>query len=160
MIQRQHAGRSGAIIVEGAIVYPVMFLLLFGIIVAGMGVVHYQQVACQAREAARYAAVKGSSWAAATSKTSPTSADIKTNTVVPMATAMDQTKLTVQVQWIDGVSGNIVDWDSSSKSPTTQTASGNVANKVRVTVTYQWFPEFGVAGPITLKSVAEMAMEF
>ncbi len=161
MVRRcQPVDRRGAIVIEGAIIYPVLFLLLFGLIVGAMGVVHYQQVACQARDASRYASVKGANWAKATSKTSPTAAEIKSNVVVPMAAGMDQSKLTVTVQWINGVNGSAVNWDTSTKAVTTQTPTGTVSNRVRVTVTYQWFPEWGVVGPITLKSVSEMPMEY
>jgi Flp pilus assembly protein TadG len=160
MICRQpQQRRRAALVVEGAIVYPVLFLLLFGLIVGGIGVAQYQEVACQAREASRYACVRGSNWAKATGKSSPTAAQITSAAVLPVAAGMDESKLTVQVQWVNGVTGAAVDWDSSSKAPTTQTSKGAVANLVRVTVSYQWFPDWGVVGPMTLKSVSEMAME-
>ncbi len=152
--------RRGVLALEAAIVYPVMFILLFGLIVGGIGVAQYQQVACQAREASRYASVKGTSWAAATGKTSPTAAQIASAAVLPFAAGMDPSQLTVRVQWIDGTTGNAVDWDSSTKSPTTQTSNGTVANLVRVTVSYNWIPAWGFVGPITLSSVSQMAMEF
>ncbi|HEV3079292.1 MAG TPA: TadE/TadG family type IV pilus assembly protein [Gemmataceae bacterium] len=152
--------RQGALVLEGAVVYPAMFILLFGLIVGGIGVAQYQQVACQAREASRYAAVKGTKWAAATGKASPTAAQIASAAVLPFAAGMDPSQLTVQVQWIDGTTGNAVDWDNSSKSPTTQTSSGTVANQVRVTVSYNWVPAWGFVGPISLSSVSQMAMEF
>ena len=34
--------RRGAVAVEAAVVYPVLFLLLLGVIVGGMGVFRYQ----------------------------------------------------------------------------------------------------------------------
>ena len=40
--------RRAATTVEAAFVYPVMFFLLFGLIVGGLGVFRYQTVACQA----------------------------------------------------------------------------------------------------------------
>src|SRR6516225_4484419 len=49
--------RSGTTIVESAIVYPVLLLLLIGLMVGGLGVFDYEQVAYAAREAARFASV-------------------------------------------------------------------------------------------------------
>jgi Flp pilus assembly protein TadG len=153
--------RRGALILESAVVYPLLFVVLFGLIVGGLGVFRYQQVACQAREAARWACVHGSNWQKATGNTAATKNDIVRNVVVPLAAGMDPAKLTVQVQWIDEVSGNIYDWDAASKAPTGTTKSGAaVSNHVRVTVTYQWFPEVFLAGPLNLKSVSEIHMAF
>src|SRR5436305_13843054 len=90
--------RRGAMTVEAAIVYPVFLMLLLGLIVGGMGVFRYQQVACHAREAARYASVHGSSWQKATGQTSPTTADVRRDVVPPLAAGMDTDELAVQIQ--------------------------------------------------------------
>ena len=55
--------RRGATLVEAAIVYSVLFQLLIGMIVGGLGVFRYQQVASLAREGARYASVRGTQYA-------------------------------------------------------------------------------------------------
>ena len=153
--------RRGAVLVESAVVYPLLFLLLFGLIVGGLGVFRYQQVACQAREAARYACVHGAAWQRETQQTCPTTADVRQDIVLPLAAGMDPDKLTVQVEWIDGISGAVTDWDGAGKWPTgTTQAGGRVTNRVRVTVTYAWWPEVFLAGPINLKSVSEVPMAF
>jgi Flp pilus assembly protein TadG len=153
--------RRGAVAVEAAVVYPLLFLLLFGLIVGGLGVFRYQQVAFQAREAARWACVRGSSYRKETGQSSPTAADIREQVVLPLAPGMDPAQVGVQVEWVDGVTGQASDWDQSSKAPTGLTPAGDpVANRVRVTVTYQWFPEFFLSGPIYLKSVSEIPMSF
>ena len=89
-------GRHGAVLVEGAIVYPVFLMLIFMLIIGGMGVFRYQQVACLAREAARYAAVHGSGWHKETGQTCPTSSAIQ-NAVLPLAVGMDPNNLAMQV---------------------------------------------------------------
>jgi Flp pilus assembly protein TadG len=149
------------VLVESAIVYPVLFLLLFGLIVGGMGVFRYQQVACQAREASRYACVRGARRLLETGQLPPTAATIKQQAVVPLAAGMDPGKLTVQVQWVDEVAGTVSDWDTAIKWPTGTTTTGQVVtNRVRVTVSYQWFPELFLAGPVNLKSVSEVPMAY
>ncbi len=153
--------RRGAVTLEAAIVYPALFALLFGLIVGGLGVYRYQMVACMARAAARYAAVRGSDYQLATNQASPTQQEIAQTTVVPLAAAMDTTQLSTTVELIDGVTGAATSWDSSNKAPVSLNASRQpVANRVRVTVTYSWYPEILVGGPVTLQSVSETPMSF
>ena len=54
--KRQRHG-TGQAMVEFALVAPLFFMLIFGIIVVGIGVFYQQQVANAAREGARYASV-------------------------------------------------------------------------------------------------------
>jgi len=155
------ARRRGAVLVESAVVYPVLFVLLFGLIVGGLGVFRYQQVACQALEAARWTCVRGANWAKKTGSPCPTTAQITSAAVIPFAAGMDPQKLTVQVQLIDLVHGTTTNWDTSNWAPTSVTTAGDgVTNRVRVTVTYRWSPEFFFVGSLNLKSVAEMPMAF
>jgi Flp pilus assembly protein TadG len=152
-------GRSGALTLEAAVVYPLMLTLVFMLVIGGMGVFRYQQVACQAREAARWAAVHGSDWHKETGQAYPTSANILQQAVLPLAAGMDTSNLSVQVKWLDQVSAQVVDWDAASKYPLSVTAANQgVSNRVRVTVTYQWTPELFLLGPIRLQSTSEMPM--
>lgn len=153
--------RRGAVTVEAAVVYPVLFLLLFGLIVGGLGVFRYQVVACQAREASRLASVRGSEWAKETGKASPTESEIFEQAVKPFAVAMDASRLTIKVEWVDAVSGQVKSWDDSPKTPTSRTSRGEaVTNRVRVTVRYHWVPEAFFGGALTLQSVSETPMSF
>ena len=153
--------RRGAVTVESAIVYPVMFLLLFGVIVGGLGVFRFQETALQARDAARYASVRGGRYHKETGNPSPTAAQIRQDVVLPLAGGMDPAGVAVKVEWIDETTGAAYDWDKSAKWPTGMTATGvAVTNRVRVTVTYQWCPELYIAGPLTLKSVSEIPMAY
>src|SRR5262249_20810347 len=51
--------QRAAVLVESAIIYPAVFLLLLGLAVGGAGIFRYQEVASLAREAARYASTHG-----------------------------------------------------------------------------------------------------
>ena len=53
------SSRKGATILEFAIVAPVTFLLVLGLIVGGLGIFRYQEVSHLAREATRYASTHG-----------------------------------------------------------------------------------------------------
>jgi len=130
------------------------------LIIGGMGVFRYQQVACLAREAARYAAVHGSGWHKETGQTCPTSSAIQ-NAVLPLAVGMDQNNLAMQVQWVGQVSGTVQNWDSVSKHPlSVNTSNQGVVNRLRVTVTYQWTPQLYLVGSINLQSTCEIPMSF
>jgi Flp pilus assembly protein TadG len=153
--------RRAVLAVEAAFVYPVLFLLLLGLIVGGIGVLRYQQVACLAQEAARWASVRGSDYQKDTGLAPPTRQGVIDNAVTPRLAGMDPGSLTVSVQWVDGVSGSASDWDGASKAPTGATANGTaVTNRVRVTVTYQWLPPVFFVGPLNLTDTAEVPMSF
>src|SRR5262245_31584464 len=152
--------RRGALALEAAIVYPVFLLLMLGIVVGGMGVFRYQQVSCQAREAARWASVRGGDYQKETDLASPSQDDILTQAVLPMAAGMDPSAITIQVQWVDQATGQAYDWDSATKYVRSVTASNSyITNTVRVTITYQWSPNL-IFGTLTLKSTCEVPMTF
>ena len=67
---------------------PVYLLLLLSLIVGGLGVFHYQQTACLAQEAARWASVRGSDYQKDTNQPSPTTQQILQQ-VTPLAVGMD-----------------------------------------------------------------------
>ena len=151
------------ITVEAAVVYPLLFLLLFGLIVGGICVFRYQQVVLLSREAARYACVRGSDSSQQTNpgQPSPTAAQITQQVVLPMSAGMEPDKVTVQIQWISPATNRVVDWDSSPRSPSSLDDQGNpVTNHVRVTVTYVWDAGILFPAPLSLRSVCEIPMSF
>jgi Flp pilus assembly protein TadG len=150
--------RGAALTLEAAIVLPVMLVMLFGLMVGGMGVFRYQQVACLAHEAARYASVRGSYYQNDTGQSSPTTAQILQTAVLPMLVGMDPDQLSITVQWINQGSNTAYDWDTAPKSVKSINSLGEyVTNSVRVTVTYQWSPGIFV-GSVTMTSVSELPM--
>jgi Flp pilus assembly protein TadG len=166
MILVRRRRRRGAHLVECAFVFPITFLLLAGLVVLAMGVFRYQQTAYLAREAARYAAVHAGQYqkenAAITQGTLPnvTSDYITTNVVQASAINLDPSALTVSVKF--NTTGGSYDWDDTANngqrwpySPVTVNGTTyNATNTVSVTITYQWMPEWGLAGPITMTSTA------
>ena len=115
-----HCRRRGAIILESAIIYPLTFLLILGLVIGAMGVFRYQEVASLAREATRYASVHGTKYQQVTGKPAATATDIHDNVIVPRAVALDPSKLTYTVTW----------------SPDNKPGS-----TVSVTINYNWVPE-------------------
>ena len=164
--------RKGTTVVESAIVYPSTFLLLLGLIIGGMGIFRYQEVASLARAGARYASTHGAQFrkdnetgAGTAGSSSPTvnnntfwysvdptqasgtdtswSGDIYDQSIRPNLVSLDVNDLQVQVGWPPVV--------NQPNSPDNWPGS-----RVSVTVTYQWLPELFFIGPITLTSTSTM----
>jgi Flp pilus assembly protein TadG len=133
--------------VECAIVLPITFLLLIGLVVGGMGIFRYQEVATLAREAARYASTHGYQYrkdaGLAMGTSSDWSSDISNNAIAPNLVSCDSASLSYSVSWPDVINqpGKPDNWPGS---------------KVDVTVTYTWIPELYLIGPITLSSTSSM----
>jgi Flp pilus assembly protein TadG len=85
--------RPGATLVECAFVYPVLFLLVLGMMVGAGGIFRYSQLASLAREGARYAVVHGGQYAQENNTTVPTPDDIFNNVIAPMAVGFDTTQM-------------------------------------------------------------------
>jgi Flp pilus assembly protein TadG len=143
--------RAGATVIECAVVYPVTFLLLLGLIVGGLGMMRYQECATLAREATRWASVHGAQYARDSGTTPPTAVDIYNQVIAPRAVGLDLTRLNYSVTW------------NTSNSPAhILIVNGNfveVTNTVTVQITYHWIPEAYLGG-ITLGSTSVMPMSY
>jgi Flp pilus assembly protein TadG len=178
MLRRTHnrRPRRGVTLVEAAIIYPLLFFLLLGLVIGGMGIYRYQEVAALARSAARYASTHGAQFRKDTGQSvgtpgtsaggsnntlwyqaSPTGAsgsdtswtgDIYDSAARPQLIALDPNNLTFQVGWpmVTNPSGTVV-----QNKPDNWPGSS-----VTVTVSYQWLPELYLIGPITLTSTSTM----
>ncbi len=143
--------RPGAVSVEAAVVFPVAMLLLLGLVVGGLGIFRYQQVAWLAREGARYASVRGAQYQQEVSSAkAATKQDVYDNAILPNATLLDPNDLSYDVTW------------NQNNSPYTVTSNfaKPVGNTVSVTVTYTWMPEIYFIGPIKLSSTSTLPMSY
>lgn len=161
-------------VVESAIVLPIAFLLILGLIIGGMGVFRYQEVAHLARLTARYASVHGGQYAqdnaaAIQAGTLPNvnANYLAQNIAAANAVSLDASQLSVSAT-LTTHSGNY-DWDNITDnnqrlpySTYTDSADNNhcVTNTVQVTVSYQWMPEAFLFGPITLTSTSVVPMSY
>jgi len=147
--------RRGTILVESALIYPVLFMLVLGIILLGIAVFRYQQVAHCAREASRWASVHGAKWAQETGNTAATTTDIYNNAIAPQAAAMD----------LSSGLGYSITWNTNNQqthsvivgSPGNSTVQ-TVTNYVSVTVTYTW--NTGLFGTILVSSTSVTPMNY
>jgi len=142
--------RRGATTVEFAIACPVALFLLLATIIGAMGVFRYQQVASLAREGARWASVHGGQYARETNNPAATAQDIYEQAIQPKAVALRLDRLTYQVTWDESNEPLTVHED-------VQTPTGNT---VTVTVSYEWFPEMYIAGPLVLSSTSTCQMMY
>jgi Flp pilus assembly protein TadG len=146
--------RRGATLVESALVYPVLFLIVAAIVVLGTAVFRYQVAAHAAREAARFASVHGLRYSADTGNPAATEDSIYSDSVAP------------QAPWVPR-SGVSVTWNASNAQTRTVTytdaATGlvkvkDVQNTVTVTVSYTW--DSGWFGSIPLSSSSTAVMSY
>lgn len=144
---RARPRRSGAKAVEAAFVLPVVFFLLFALVVGAMGIFRFQEVAYLAREGARYASTHGAQYRndAGMSPGSETEweQDILANGIMTKRLVLDPEKITVDVTW-----------PAVINQPTKP--DNWPGSKVTVKVTYQWIPEAYLVGPVTLTSTSSM----
>ena len=151
-MRRARQRRCGATVVECAVVYPVFFLLVLGLLVGAAGIFRYSQLSSLARETARYASVHGEQYAQEMNVTAPAPADIYNNVVLPRAAAFDTSQLNYSITY------NNTNWPYH----TTLDANNNVIpiqNTVTVTLTYQWLPEAFLGG-ITMSSTSVVPMTY
>ena len=144
--------RRGATAVENAFVLPVMFILILGIMVLGLGIFHYSQMSYLAREGARWASVHGAQYANETGNAAATAADVYTNAIQPKMTTLDSSKFSYAVTW------------NTNNNPYHTVIDGNnnlvkVGNTVTVMVSYSWVPEAYFI-PVTLTSTSVMPMSY
>jgi hypothetical protein len=182
MLHRSKSSRRrAATVVESAIVLPVAFVLMLTLIVGGLGVFRFQEMAHIARETARYASVHGYQYA--TNNPSAATVDLAALKAYAASKAaiLDTTQWTVTVTMTVFPPGSTstdatppatqsVDWDATTSnqnhspySSWTQTSNGTATtadNLVTVTITYPWLPELWVVGPINLSSTTVMAMSY
>jgi Flp pilus assembly protein TadG len=147
--RRRHS--KGAVALEAAIIVPTLFFVIMTILVSGMGVFRYQQMAYLAREGARYASVHGGQYAAETGNSAASATDVYNNAIKPKAIALSLDHLSYSVSW------------NSSNYPYHVNIVNNqlvkVTNTVTVTVSYNWVPEFYFGG-MTLSSTSVMPMAY
>ena len=149
MFQRKK--RFGATLVESAIVYPVTFLLLLGLLVGAMGIFRYQEMASLSREAARYASVHGGKFAKDSGTPAPGASDIYNQVIVPKAAGLDLSLLSYSITW-----------NTDNNPYHVKIVNGDVlpvTNTVTVTLAYRWIPEV-IFGGVTLTSSSVMTMAY
>lgn len=117
--ERPGRNRRGTALAEAAVVYPVAILLVIGTMIAALGIFRRNQIACLAREGARWASVHGPKYQADQQKAAPTAADVVANAVTPRMVGLDPNRLTPALSW------------NTAQTPPTVTFS----------LSYQWVPE-------------------
>ena len=130
MRKRRTGWRRGTVLAECAVVYPLTIFLLLGIVVTGLGVFRYQQVASLAKQGARWAAVRGEKYQSEQGKSAPTGPEVLAY-VKTRSAGLDLKLLTC----------------------TTFTLTKGTAATATVTLSYQWTPEV-FTSPVTLKSTS------
>lgn len=146
--------RPGTTIVECAIVYPLVFLLVLGLLVGGLGIFRYQEVAYLAREAARHACVRGAEYQMEVVARDPSARAVTAEGIRDYVRGrcklLNPNDVQVTVTWQD---------QNSAYSVASSSGQARVST-VTVTVSYPWIPEVFLTGPITLSSTCVIPMSY
>jgi Flp pilus assembly protein TadG len=143
----RHARRTGATVLECALVLPLVFFIMLALAVGTMGVFRYQEVATLAREGARYASTHGYQYrkdsGLAMGSSTDWQKDIYDNGIAPKIMTLDPKYITVTVSWPDVINqtGKPDNWPGS---------------RVDITVSYQWTPAMLWTGPMILTNTSSM----
>ena len=148
--------RRGTVLVEAALVYPVVFMVILGILMLSIAVFRYQQVAHIAREASRWASVHGARYAKETGNPAATPADVYNNAILPQAAGMHGANLGYSVSW--STSNEQTHTGTYVDPVTTETKVVAVFNTVSVTVTYTF--NTGLFGTIPVSSTSTVTMQY
>jgi Flp pilus assembly protein TadG len=99
LIRAKARRRSGASVVESAVVLPVVFLLLFAIVYGASLVFTYQEVANLSREGSRYASVHGYDYKFYTMRDAATPAEVFEKGIKPKMMTVDPARVQYSVTW-------------------------------------------------------------
>ena len=147
----RHQPRPATTTVEFAVVASATFLIFLGLLIGGLGIFRYQQVARLSRDAARWASVHGTQYAQDTNSPAATAQDVYNQAIAPNAQGLNLSKLTYSVTW------------NTSNSPyhmaTVNGQQAKVANTVTVSINYQWVPETFL-GAVNLSSTTVSVMYY
>jgi Flp pilus assembly protein TadG len=146
--------RRGTTAVQFAVTAPLLFLLLVGLLVGGLAIFRYQEVAHLAREAARYASVRGGQYAQDTGNAAADEAAVA-EYIRGKAVILDPSRLDCTVTWL--YSDKMPMRPDPTSDPPGQTV---LVNKVAVTVTYEWIAEALITSPVTLSSTSDAAVAY
>lgn len=167
---RKHAGqrRRGAHVVECAIVYPVVMLLLIGIMVFAWEVFRYQQLAWLAREGARYASVRGWDYSQDTTANESTSRKaFNINGYSAVSTTDVETYLkSLAEPYLANKISVATTWNTTNATYQETSDNGQArVNTVSVQVTYTWTLDAGllrniIGVSVPMSSTSVMPMSF
>lgn len=146
MRPHQRKKRKASVLVEVALIMPVLVLIVAMAADVVSGVFRFHQVATLAREGARYASVHAGQYSADTGSPLLTGDQLKTSVMLPMSVGLIAANLSCQISW----------QPNGDSYPYTTTSTGSrKQNMVRVVVSYQWQPIFLLGRSITLTSTSE-----
>ena len=80
--------------------------------------------------------------------------------LLPRSKLLDASKLTITASWSAPVTPNNVPSYVNTDTTLSPPAQISIRNYISVTVSYQWFPEAYLVGPITLTSTSTMPMSY
>jgi hypothetical protein len=172
------------VILESAIVYPALFILFLGLVVGGLAIFRYQEMASLARMGARYASTHGGNYrkdagepigtpgtgTATTQDVTTTNAAGTSTTTTWYWYTVDPTQASgTDTTWAGDIYDTAIRQAVIGLNPSNLTvkvgwpkvtnlskADNWCGSQVKVQVSYNWVPEIWIAGPVNLTSTSLM----
>ena len=164
---RLRPARRGATILEFAVVAPITFLLILGLIVAGMGVFRYQEVAHLAREGSRYASTRAGDYTLDGIAEQTGVGGILTHSDMhaylstrAVGVRPEDTTVIVSFSAPNSVKPSNLPTYLDTTPDQVPPAQKVHQNYVTVTVEYRWVPETFFTGPIKLRSTSTVPISY
>ncbi len=161
--------RRGAVVVEFAIVAPVMLFIVFAEIIGGLAISRHQEIAHLARDCARFASTHGGDYqqdgiATKTGVPSVLTSDHLRSYLANKVVLLNLDQLQIDLSWTSPTNLTPRNMPTYVDTDPNQVPPGQIVirNNVIVTLKYDWMPEtnFLGIGPITLTSTSEMPMSY
>jgi Flp pilus assembly protein TadG len=159
--------RRGATLIEFAIIAPVILFLLLSLFVGAMGIFRYQEMSHLARDGARYASTHGGMYQQEGTATQSGVPQVVSSTdlnsyIAGKTMLLDSSKLNVNVSWTCPNTYSPINMPTYEDTNPNLVPPGQsiIQNYVIVTVTYQWFPEMYLVGPINLSCTSKMPISY
>jgi Flp pilus assembly protein TadG len=155
MARKRGCVRSGGTMVEFAIVAPLLFMIIFGILIGSMVVFCYQELSRLSSEVARYGSVHAATWAKEqNNNVLLTQQNIFDNVLLPRSFMMNAATLEAgSTLWYDDPSQQIQPSYSAQKQ-----------NRIHVTLQYpanaMYPPLLQYFSSITLSSTSERVLSY
>jgi Flp pilus assembly protein TadG len=143
-------GEGGSGLVEQALVLTVLLAVMFGIIDFGRALYTYHFVSEAAREATRWASVRGNTCVGLTGGCPAGGADVQTYVANVSGMGLDSTKITATTSW-------------PIQSYSSPTCAGNIKNpgcvvQVKVDYAFQFILPFLPSAAFTMSSTSQMVI--
>jgi len=154
---RRVGSERGATLVEAALVTILLLTILFGIVAFGHALYTYHFVSNAAREATRWASVRGAKCSGLAGGCPALASDVANYVKAVSGMGLDPTKITVNTTWLPSPSADVLCPYTVSPSQFPENYPGCVV-QVQVVYTYNFIFPLLPTSPFNMQSTSQMVI--